>query len=153
MGANFYAKPVSLGDAFIQVTGTVNGQLESSEPKLFRVMEAPNGTGAVVSDSTIEAGGTASAFDLTTGEISGFKPKGFAYDFNIEVTSFDVTVSGKQTISIEGKYIEGLAADYVQSAPANTIVSFTDVKAIAWEGNNKNESFNYIINSFTIVKR
>ena len=153
LGANFYAKPVSLGDAFIQVTGTVNGQLESSEPKLFRVMEAPNGTGAVVSDSTIEAGGTASAFDLTTGEISGFKPKGFAYDFNIEVTSFDVTVSGKQTISIEGKYIEGLAADYVQSAPANTIVSFTDVKAIAWEGNNKNESFNYIINSFTIVKR
>ena len=64
-----------------------------------------------------------------------------------------MTVSGKQTISIEGKYIEGLAADYVQSAPANTIVSFTDVKAIAWEGNNKNESFNYIINSFTIVKR
>ena len=153
LGANFYAKPVSLGDAFIQVTGTVNGQLESSEPKLFRVLAAPNGTGAIVSNSTIEAGGTSSQFDLLNGEISGFKPDGFAYDFNIEVKSFEVTVSGQQTVLVNDKYIDGLATDYIKAASSGTIISFTNVKAIAWEGTNKNESFDYTIDPFTIIKQ
>ena len=153
LGANFYAKPVSLGDAFIQVTGTVNGQFESSEPKLFRVLAAPNGTGAIVSNATIEAGGTSSQFDLLNGEISGFKPDGFAYDFNIEVKSFEVTVSGQQTVLVNDKYIDGLATDYIKAASSGTIISFTNVKAIAWEGTNKNESFDYTIDPFTIIKQ
>lgn len=153
LGANFYAKPVDIGDAFIQVSGTVNGQLESSEPKLFRVLRAPDGTGAIVSNSTIEAGSTASQFDLLNGEISGFRPDGFAYDFNIEVVSFNITVSGQQTVPQGGKFITGLAEDYVRAASSGTILSFTEVKAIAWEGNNKDESFDYEILPFTIIKQ
>lgn len=153
LGANFYAKPVDIGDAFIQVSGTVNGQLESSEPKLFRVLRAPDGTGAIVSNSTIEAGSAASQFDLLNGEISGFRPDGFAYDFNIEVVSFNITVSGQQTVPQGGKFITGLAEDYVRAASSGTIISFTEVKAIAWEGNNKDESFDYEILPFTIIKQ
>ena len=153
LGANFYAKPVDIGDAFIQVSGTVNGQIESSEPKLFRVLRAPDGTGAIVSNSTIEAGSTASQFDLLNGEISGFRPDGFAYDFNIEVVSFNITVSGQQTVPQGGKFITGLAEDYVRAASSGTILSFTEVKAIAWEGNNKDESFDYEILPFTIIKQ
>ena len=153
LGANFYAKPVDIGDAFIQVSGTVNGQLESSEPKLFRVLRAPDGTGAIVSNSTIEAGSAASQFDLLNGEISGFRPDGFAYDFNIEVVSFNITVSGQQTVPQGGKFITGLAEDYVRAASSGTILSFTEVKAIAWEGNNKDESFDYEILPFTIIKQ
>ena len=153
LGANFYAKPVDIGDAFIQVSGTVNGQIESSEPKLFRVLRAPDGTGAIVSNSTIEAGSAASQFDLLNGEISGFRPDGFAYDFNIEVVSFNVTVSGQQTVPQGGKYITGLAEDYVKAASSGTIISFTEVKAIAWEGSNKEENFDYEILPFTIIKQ
>ena len=153
LGANFYAKPVDIGDAFIQVSGTVNGQIESSEPKLFRVLRAPDGTGAIVSNSTIEAGSAASQFDLLNGEISGFRPDGFAYDFNIEVVSFNITVSGQQTVPQGGKFITGLAEDYVKAASSGTIISFTEVKAIAWEGNNKDESFDYEILPFTIIKQ
>jgi len=153
LGANFYAKPIDIGDAFIQVSGTVNGQIESSEPKLFRVLRAPDGTGAIVSNSTIEAGSAASQFDLLNGEISGFRPDGFAYDFNIEVVSFNITVSGQQTVPQGGKFITGLAEDYVRAASAGTIISFTEVKAIAWEGNNKDESFDYEILPFTIIKQ
>ena len=149
----FYAKPDDIGDAFIQVSGTVNGQLESSEPKLFRVLRAPDGTGAIVSNSTIEAGSAASQFDLLNGEISGFRPDGFAYDFNIEVVSFNITVSGQQTVPQGGKFITGLAEDYVKAASSGTIISFTEVKAIAWEGNNKDESFDYEILPFTIIKQ
>ena len=155
-GANFYAIPDSdVKEVLIQVTGLVNGNRESSVPKLFRVKKAPDGKGSIfLSDNENYKGGGVSQFNLLNGIITGAKPDDFDYDFNIEVSEFIVTVAPNQSVEIKGNFLLGsLAADYIKRAPSGTAIQFTSIKAIAWEGVNKSEAFDYDIEDFQVYKQ
>ena len=153
-GANFYAKPSELGNAFIQVRGRLsNGTNLTSTKKPFRVKKIEDGIGAIVNAETYRAGSTLSQFNILEGQVSGFKPDDFDYDFNVEVTKFTISVGNNQALTITGNYIEGLAADYVRRASSGDIIIFSSIEAIGWEGNNKSDAFDYTINRFDIKKK
>jgi hypothetical protein len=153
-GANFYAKPLTKGNAFIQVRGRLsNGTNITSNRKLFRVKKIEDGVGAIVGADTYKAGSSLSQFNILEGQVSGFKPDDFDYDFNVEVTKFTISVGNNQSLTITGNYIEGLAADYVRRASSGDIIIFSSIEAIGWEGNNKSDAFDYTINRFDIKKK
>ena len=153
-GANFTAKPVAgATEAFIQVRGLINGQPSVSEPKPFRVKKAPDGIGAIENDKSYPSGSTVSQFNILNGQISGYKPADFDYEFNVEVTKFIISVGTNQALTINGNFIEGLAEDYVRQAPAGTPIIFSSIEAIGWEGNDKSEAFAYKVNDFTLKKQ
>ena len=87
------------------------------------------------------------------GQISGYKPADFDYEFNVEVTKFIISVGTNQALTINGNFIEGLAEDYVRQAPAGTPIIFSSIEAIGWEGNDKSEAFAYKVNDFTLKKQ
>ncbi len=153
-GANFYAIPDSgVEEVLIQVTGLVNGKRESSEPKIFRVKKAPDGVGAIENVQSYPSGSTVTQLNILNGQIAGYKPEDFDYDFNVEVTSFIISVGINQALTIEGNYIEGLAADYIRQSPSGTPILFSSIEAIGWEGTDKSQAFNYKVNDFTIKKQ
>ena len=153
-GANFTAKPVAgATEAFIQVRGLINGQPSISEPKPFRVKKAPDGIGAIENDRSYPSGSTVSQFNILNGQITGYKPADFDYEFNVEVTKFIISVGTNQALTIDGNFIEGLAEDYVRQVPAGTPIVFSSIEAIGWEGNDKSEAFAYKVNDFTIKKQ
>lgn len=153
-GANFTAKPVAgATEAFIQVRGLINGQPSISEPKPFRVKKAPDGIGAIENDRSYPSGSTVSQFNILNGQITGYKPADFDYEFNVEVTKFIISVGTNQALTIDGNFIEGLAEDYVRQAPAGTPIIFSSIEAIGWEGNDKSEAFAYKVNDFTLKKQ
>ena len=153
-GANFTAKPVAgATEAFIQVRGLINGQPSVSEPKPFRVKKAPDGIGAIENDKSYPSGSTVSQRNILNGQISGYKPADFDYEFNVEVTKFIISVGTNQALTINGNFIEGLAEDYVRQAPAGTPIIFSSIEAIGWEGNDKSEAFAYKVNDFTLKKQ
>ena len=154
LGANFYAKPVKdAKEAFIQITGIINGKREATEPKRFRVKKAPDGIGAIENDKAYKSGSSVSQFNILNGQVTGYKPADFDYEFNVEVTRFIVSVGTNQALTIDGNFIEGLAEDYVRQAPSGTPIIFSSIEAIAWEGSNKNEAFTYKVNDFTLKKQ
>ena len=153
-GANFTAKPVSgVTEAFIQVRGLINGQPSISEPKPFRVKKAPDGIGAIENDRSYPSGSTVSLFNILNGQITGYKPADFDYEFNVEITKFIISVGTNQALTIDGNFIDGLAEDYVRQAPSGTPIIFSSIDAIGWEGTDKSEAFNYRVNDFTIRKQ
>ena len=153
-GANFYAKPTSEGIANIQVRGRLsNGQSLTSNKKLFRVKKAPKGVGSIFNDRRYSPGESVSQFNILEGLVTGLKPEDFDYDFNVEITKFSITVGNKQALTIDGNFIQGLAADYIKQSPAGTQITFSSVEAIGWEGSNKSESFDYEIYDFSIKKQ
>lgn len=153
-GANFYAKPTSEGIANIQVKGRLsNGQSLTSNKKLFRVKKAPKGVGSIFNDRRYSPGESVSQFNILEGLVTGLKPEDFDYDFNVEITKFSITVGNKQALTIDGNFIQGLAADYIKQSPAGTQITFSSVEAIGWEGSNKSESFDYEIYDFSIKKQ
>ena len=153
-GANFTAKPVAdATEAFIQVRGLINGQPSISEPKPFRVKKAPDGIGAIENDRSYPSGSTVSQFNILNGQITGYKPADFDYEFNVEVTKFIISVGTNQALTIDGNFIEGLAEDYVRQVPAGTPIVFSSIEAIGWEGNDKSEAFEYKVRDFTIKKQ
>ena len=153
-GANFTAKPTSgVAEAFIQVRGLINGQPSISEPKPFRVKKAPDGIGAIENDRSYPSGSTVSQFNILNGQITGYKPADFDYEFNVEITKFIISVGTNQALTIDGNFIDGLAEDYVRQAPSGTPIIFSSIEAIGWEGTDKSEAFNYRVNDFTIRKQ
>ena len=153
-GANFTAKPVSgVTEAFIQVRGLINGQSSISEPKPFRVKKAPDGIGAIENDKSYPSGSTVSQFNILNGQVTGYKPADFDYEFNVEITKFIISVGTNQALTIDGNFIEGLAEDYVRQAPSGTPIIFSSIDAIGWEGTDKSEAFDYKVNDFTIRKQ
>jgi len=153
-GANFTAKPVSgVTEAFIQVRGLINGQPSISEPKPFRVKKAPDGIGAIENDRSYPSGSTVSLFNILNGQITGYKPADFDYEFNVEITKFIISVGTNQALTIDGNFIDGLAEDYVRQAPSGTPIIFSSIDAIGWEGTDKSEAFDYRVNDFTIRKQ
>ena len=153
-GANFYAKPTSEGIANIQVRGRLsNGQSLTSNKKLFRVKKAPKGVGSIFNDRRYSPGESVSQFNILEGLVTGLKPEDFDYDFNVEITKFSITVGNRQALTIDGNFIQGLAADYIKESPAGTQITFSSVEAIGWEGSNKSESFDYEIYDFSIKKQ
>ena len=153
-GANFTAKPASgVTEAFIQVRGLINGQPSISEPKPFRVKKAPDGIGAIENDRSYPSGSTVSLFNILNGQITGYKPADFDYEFNVEITKFIISVGTNQALTIDGNFITGLAEDYVRQAPSGTPIIFSSIDAIGWEGTDKSEAFNYRVNDFTIRKQ
>tara|TARA_B110000858_G_scaffold20242_1_gene20277 strand:- start:981 stop:2720 length:1740 start_codon:yes stop_codon:yes gene_type:complete len=153
-GANFYAKPSNLGDAFIQVRGRLsNGTNLTSNKKLFRVKNIEKGIGAIINDKTYRAGESISQNNILDGEVSGFKPDNFDYDFNVKVTRFTISVGNNQALTVEGNFIEGLARDYIRQASSGETINFSSIEAIGWEGDNTSDSFKYKINDFFIKKQ
>ena len=153
-GANFYAKPTSEGIANIQVKGRLsNGQSLTSNKKLFRVKKAPKGVGSIFNDRRYSPGESVSQFNILEGLVTGLKPEDFDYDFNVEITKFSITVGNRQALTIDGNFIQGLAADYIKESPAGTQITFSSVEAIGWEGSNRSESFDYEIYDFSIKKQ
>ena len=115
-GANFYAKPTSEGIANIQVRGRLsNGQSLTSNKKLFRVKKAPKGVGSIFNDRRYSPGESVSQFNILEGLVTGLKPEDFDYDFNVEITKFSITVGNRQALTIDGNFIQGLAADYIKA--------------------------------------
>ncbi len=153
-GANFTAKPLpGSTEAFIQVRGIVNGQPAISEPKLFRVKKAPDGVGAIENDQSYPSGSTVTQFNILNGQVTGYKPVDFDYEFNVEVTRFIISVGINQALTIEGNFIEGLAEDYIRQSPPGTPIVFSSIEAIGWEGTDRSEAFKYNVNDFTIRKQ
>ena len=153
-GANFYAKPTSEGIANIQVRGKLsNGESLTSNKKLFRVKKAPKGVGSIFNDRRYSPGESVSQFNILEGLVTGLKPDDFDYDFNVEITKFSITVGNRQALTVDGNFIQGLAADYIKQSPAGTQITFSSVEAIGWEGSNKSESFDYEIYDFSIKKQ
>ena len=92
-GANFTAKPAPGSElAYVQVSGTVNGERILSTKKEFRVAKLPIGVGAIQSNGTdYPDKSTLSEFDILNGIITGFRPDLLKfYDLNIQVTKFSV---------------------------------------------------------------
>ena len=104
-------------------------------------------------DKSYPSGSTVSQFNILDGQISGYKPADFDYEFNVEVTKFIISVGTNQALTINGNFIEGLAEDYVRQAPAGTPIIFSSIEAIGWEGNDKSEAFAYKVNDFTLKKQ
>ena len=154
LGANFYAKP-SPGstEAVIRVSGIINGQRELSDPKSFRVKKAPKGLGAIENDKSYPSGSTVSQANILLGIVNGYKPEDFDYDFNVEITRFVISVGRNQALTIDGNFIDGLAADYVRQAASGTQITFSSIEAISWEGSDKTQAFDYGVNDFTIKKQ
>ena len=153
-GANFYAKPTNEGIANIQVRGKLsNGVSLTSNKKLFRVKKAPKGVGSIFNDRRYSPGESVSQFNILEGLVTGLKPDDFDYDFNVEITKFSITVGNRQALTVDGNFIQGLAADYIKQSPAGTQITFSSVEAIGWEGSNKSESFDYEIYDFSIKKQ
>ncbi len=153
-GANFTAKPKpGSKEAFVRVRGLVNGQPTLSEPKLFRVKSPPDGVGAIFGNKQYQNNDEISVRNLLTGEVTGSRPEEFDYDFNVEVTSFTIEVKPNQPQPINGKFIEGLAADFVRSAPPGTSIIFNDIKGIMWEGADKSTAGPYKVKTFTLYKQ
>ena len=153
-GANFYAKPTNEGIANIQVRGKLsNGESLTSNKKLFRVKKAPKGVGSIFNDRRYSPGESVSQFNILEGLVTGLKPDDFDYDFNVEITKFSITVGNRQALTVDGNFIQGLAADYIKQSPAGTQITFSSVEAIGWEGSNKSESFDYEIYDFSIKKQ
>jgi len=153
-GANFYAKPSNLGEAFIQVKGVLrNGSSITSSRKRFRVKNIEKGIGAIINDRTYEPGESITQNNILDGEVSGFKPKDFDYDFNVKVTRFTISVGNNQALTVDGNFIEGLARDYIRQASSGEIINFSSIEAIGWEGDNISDSFQYEINPFFIKKQ
>lgn len=154
IGANFYAKP-SPGstEAVIRVSGIINGQRELSDPKSFRVKKAPKGLGAIENDKSYPSGSTVSQDNILLGIVNGYKPEDFDYDFNVEITRFVISVGRNQALTIDGNFIDGLAAEYVRQAPSGTQILFSSIEAIGWEGSDKAQAFKYEVNDFTIKKQ
>ena len=153
-GANFTAKPVNgATEAFIQVSGLVNGKLTNSRPKRFRIKKPPNGVGAMFNDKQYDNNDEISTRNLLNGVVTGSKPENFDYDYNIEVTSFSIEVKPNQPQPIIGKFIDGLAVDFIRNAPSGTAIIFEDIKAKIWEGNDKSKAADgYDIETFTLYK-
>ena len=153
-GANFYAKPSNLGEAFIQVKGVLrNGSSITSSRKRFRVKNIEKGIGAIINDRTYEPGESITQNNILDGEVSGFKPTDFDYDFNVKVTRFTISVGNNQALTVDGNFIEGLARDYIRQASSGEIINFSSIEAIGWEGDNISDSFQYEINPFFIKKQ
>ena len=153
-GANFYAKPSNLGEAFIQVRGVLrDGTSITSSRKRFRVKNIEKGIGAIINDRTYEPGESITQNNILDGEVSGFKPKDFDYDFNVKVTRFTISVGNNQALTVDGNFIEGLARDYISQASSGETINFSSIEAIGWEGDNTSDSFNYEINPFFIKKQ
>ena len=153
-GANFYAKPTNEGISNIQVRGKLsNGESLTSNKKLFRVKKAPKGVGSIFNDRRYSPGESVSQFNILEGLVTGLKPDDFDYDFNVEITKFSITVGNRQALTVDGNFIQGLAADYIKQSPAGTQITFSSVEAIGWEGSNKSESFDYEIYDFSIKKQ
>jgi gliding motility-associated protein GldM len=152
-GANFYAKPIALGNAKIQVRGQLNGETIVSNEKIFRVKNIEKGIGAIINDRTYKAGESISQNNILDGEVSGFKPDNFDYDFNVKVTKFTISVGNNQALTVEGNFIEGLARDYIRQASSGETINFSSIEAIGWEGDNISDSFKYEINDFFIKKQ
>ena len=87
------------------------------------------------------------------GQVTGYKPDDFDYEFNVEVTKFIISVGINQALTIEGNFIEGLAEDYIRQSPPGTPIVFSSIEAIGWEGTDKIEAFKYNVNDFTIRKQ
>ena len=153
-GANFYAKPVNEGEAFIQVRGRLsNGANLTSDRKLFRVIKAPIGVGSIFNGRRYKPKEVVPQIDILNGKLTGYRDPDFNYDFNVEVTKFSITVLGTQTLPVNGKFIVGLPVDYVRDASSGTRIDFTDIEAIGWEGEDKSNSFKYNIKDFWIEKQ
>ena len=152
-GANFYAKPIALGNAKIKVRGQLNGETIVSNEKIFRVKNIEKGIGAIINDRTYKAGESISQNNILDGEVSGFKPDNFDYDFNVKVTKFTISVGNNQALTVEGNFIEGLARDYIRQASSGETINFSSIEAIGWEGDNISDSFIYKINDFFIKKQ
>ena len=152
-GANFYAKPIALGNAKIQVRGQLNGQSIVSNAKIFRVKNIEKGIGAIINNRTYKAGESISQNNILEGEVSGFKPDNFDYDFNVKVTRFTISVGKNQALTVDGNFIEGLARDYITQAASGETINFSSIEAIGWEGDNTSDSFEYEINDFFIKKQ
>ena len=152
-GANFYAKPIALGNAKIKVRGQLNGETIESNEKIFRVKNIEKGIGAIINDRTYRAGESISQNNILDGEVSGFKPDNFDYDFNVKVTRFTISVGNNQALTVEGNFIEGLARDYIRQASSGETINFSSIEAIGWEGDNISDSFIYKINDFFIKKQ
>ena len=161
-GANFYAVPTievpkgQEGEAFIEVSGIINGQRQKSGIKKFRVLPIPDGTGSIsLGTSFINDGESAPQRRIINGEITGSKDKTFLYDLNIEVKSFRVTVEGQQSIVINDKYIarNPLAVTYIQSAPSGARITIDDIVGDAWEGDNINRKTKIDIDRFDVFKQ
>ena len=152
-GANFYAKPIALGNAKIKVRGQLNGETIVSNEKIFRVKNIEKGIGAIINDRTYKAGESISQNNILDGEVSGFKPENFDYDFNVKVTKFTISVGNNQALTVEGNFIEGLARDYIRQASSGETINFSSIEAIGWEGDNISDSFIYKINDFFIKKQ
>ena len=101
----------------------------------------------------IPSGSTVTQFNILNGQITGYKPDDFDYEFNVEVTRFIISVGINQALTIEGNFIEGLAEDYIRQSPSGTPIVFSSIEAIGWEGSDKNEAFKYNVNDFTIRKQ
>ena len=153
-GANFYAKPLTKGNAFIQVRGRLsNGTNLTSNRKLFRVKKIEKGIGAIINNRTYKAGESISQSNILEGEVSGFKPDDFDYDFSVKVTKFTISVGNNQALTVEGNFIDGLARDYIRQASSGETINFSSIEAIGWEGDNISDSFKYEINDFFIKKQ
>ncbi len=157
-GANFTAKPAPGSElAYVQVSGTVNGERILSTKKEFRVAKLPIGVGAIQSNGTdYPDKSTLSEFDILNGIITGFRPDLLKfYDLNIQVTKFSVQIPPQASFEVNGRFLLGtLAEDFIRQAPSGTEITFSGIEADAWEGNDRADAVkDFKINTFKITKR
>ncbi len=136
----------------VSVSGILNGKRKQFDGGEFRILEPPPGLGSIkVNDNYYKPTQNIPKRYLSNGMITGNKPKDFLYDFDVEVTSFDIKVGNSPSKSVIGNTARNnsKAVADINSQGRGTVVRISNIKANAKDGDFINT--NYIVNDFIVI--
>ena len=89
--------------------------------------------------------------DVQNGLVTGAKPADFFYDFNINITGFDIKVGNLPAKTVKGNRVSDSpdAVKDVRSAGKNTSVVISKIKASMVDG--KIVTPNYVVDTFFVT--
>ena len=140
-GSRYFAAPNAGAESMdVVVTGKANDEVVTSLVN-FRVEDAPPGRGSVYErvggqDYNFINSDKISKESLKFGLIRGEKPPGFLYDYDIEVTRFQITIGGLTTKNCTGNTVQNCqeAVRDINVANVGSSVTVTVLEATKIDG-------------------
>ena len=140
-GSRYFAAPNAGAESMdVVVSGKANDEVVTSLVN-FRVEDAPPGRGSVYErvggqDYNFINSDKISKESLKFGLIRGEKPPGFLYDYDIEVTRFQITIGGLTTKNCTGNSVQNCqeAVRDINVANVGSSVTVTVLEATKIDG-------------------
>ena len=136
----------------VTVSGVLNGKRKQFDGGTFRILPPPHGKGSVSGmNKVIQTGGSISKTLLANGIVTGTKPKTFLYDYEINVTGFEIKVGNSPAKKVTGNKASrsSKAALDIKSAGKGTVVVISNIQASSKDGDTVTP--NYEVESFFLT--